>query len=56
MLLAALLAPVGLIPAHSTLLLAARWRLAYAAGFIVAAFGLHRTHTAVSQARVQIAA
>jgi hypothetical protein len=36
---AVLFAPVALVPRRSTILLAARWRLAYAAGFIRAALG-----------------
>jgi glucosyl-dolichyl phosphate glucuronosyltransferase len=36
---AALLAPSGLLPRHSTRLVQCRWRLAYALGFIRAAFG-----------------
>lgn len=32
-------APAALVPAHSTTLLAPRWRLAYALGFLRAAFG-----------------
>ncbi len=39
LLVAALFAPAALLPRQSTLLLAARWRLAYATGFIRAAFG-----------------
>jgi glycosyltransferase involved in cell wall biosynthesis len=38
MAVAALCAPAGLVPRRSTWLLAARWRLAYASGFIRAAF------------------
>jgi hypothetical protein len=34
---ATLLAPVGLVPRHSPWLVACRWRLAYAAGFVRAA-------------------
>jgi glycosyltransferase involved in cell wall biosynthesis len=34
-----LLAPLGLMPRHSTHLLGGRWRLAYAAGFLRAALG-----------------
>jgi hypothetical protein len=37
---AALLAPFGLLPRHSTRLVPCRWRLAYAAGFARAALGL----------------
>jgi glucosyl-dolichyl phosphate glucuronosyltransferase len=36
---AALFAPLGLLPRHSTRLVPCRWRLAYAAGFIRAALG-----------------
>jgi len=36
---AALLAPAGLVPRHSTRLMPCRWRLAYAAGFVRAALG-----------------
>lgn len=36
---AALCAPVGLIPGRSSWLMAPRWRLAYARGFVRAAFG-----------------
>ena len=36
---AALLAPTGLLPRDSTWLIALRWRLAYAAGFVRAALG-----------------
>ena len=39
LLVATLFAPAALLPRQSTLLLAARWRLAYATGFIRAAFG-----------------
>ncbi|HEY3848693.1 MAG TPA: glycosyltransferase [Acetobacteraceae bacterium] len=38
---AALCAPAGLLPRRSTRLIGARWRLAYALGFIRAAFGWH---------------
>ncbi|MFO1023899.1 MAG: glycosyltransferase [Acetobacteraceae bacterium] len=38
---ALLFGPLALIPRHSTLLLEARWRAAYAAGFIRAAFARH---------------
>jgi hypothetical protein len=53
---AAVLAPAALMPRHSTLLLAARWRLAYAAGFIRAAFGWHAAEAAKSRAAVPVAA
>ena len=56
MLVACLLAPAWLIPHHSTLLLAARWRFAYAAGFIRAALGWHVTDAAVEQAEIDEAA
>jgi glycosyltransferase involved in cell wall biosynthesis len=55
-LLACVLAPAGLVPRRSTFLLAARWRLAYATGFIRAAFGWHVTAAAVGQAAVPVAA
>jgi GT2 family glycosyltransferase len=45
-----LLAPACLIPRRSTLLLAARWRVAYAAGFVRAALGWHATQAAVGLA------
>ena len=48
--MAALLAPLALLPRNSTLLLAARWRVAYATGFIKAAFGWKVTETAMRQA------
>jgi glucosyl-dolichyl phosphate glucuronosyltransferase len=38
---AVLLGPAALLPKRCTYLLAARWRVAYAAGFIRAAFGSH---------------
>lgn len=38
---ATLCAPAGMVPPWSTRLIGARWRLAYAVGFIRAAFGLH---------------
>ena len=56
LLLACLLAPAALIPNHSAFLLAARWRLAYAAGFVRAAFGWHVTEAAVEQAAMSVAA
>jgi glucosyl-dolichyl phosphate glucuronosyltransferase len=43
LLVAGLLAPTWLIPRHSTALLAARWRVAYAAGFVRAALGWRAT-------------
>jgi hypothetical protein len=39
---AAVLAPAGLVSRHSPWLLACRWRLAYAAGFVRAALGPKR--------------
>jgi hypothetical protein len=56
LLLALLLAPAGLIPRHSTYFLAARWRLAYAAGFARAALGWHATDAAIEQAAMPLAA
>ena len=56
LLVAALLGPSYLIPRHSTFLLAARWRVAYATGFIRAAFGWHVTAAAIQQASVPVAA
>jgi glycosyltransferase involved in cell wall biosynthesis len=53
---ACLLAPAALIPSQSTALLWARWRLAYATGFIKAAFGWHATEAAIEQAAVPVAA
>lgn len=43
---ALLYAPVGLLPRHTTWLIGARWRLAYAIGFVRAAFGWHADTTA----------
>ena len=56
MLVALMLAPFALIPRRSTVLLAARWRLAYAAGFIRATFGWHATQAAMRHAMVPVAA
>ena len=56
LLVACLLAPAGLIPRRSTFLLSARWRLAYAYGFIKATFGWHATAAAIEQAAVPVAA
>jgi glucosyl-dolichyl phosphate glucuronosyltransferase len=56
LLVACLFAPAALIPRHSTALLWARWRLAYATGFIRAAFGWHTTEAAAEQAPVPVAA
>lgn len=53
---AALCAPFSLIPARSTLFLAARWRFAYAAGFIKATLGWRATEAAVAEAAVPVAA
>jgi glycosyltransferase involved in cell wall biosynthesis len=53
---ALLLAPSCLLPHRSTLLLAARWRVAYASGFIKAAFGWHATEAAIMQATVPVIA
>jgi hypothetical protein len=52
LLVACLLAPACMIPRHSTLLLAARWRAAYAVGFVKAALGWHVTEAAIEQAAV----
>ncbi len=52
---AALLVPTCLIPLHSTLLLAARWRFAYATGFIRAALGWNATEAATDAAIEQVA-
>jgi GT2 family glycosyltransferase len=43
---AALYLPLGLLPRGSARLIDARWRLAYALGFILAAFGWHADATA----------
>ncbi len=56
LLVACLLAPVCLVPRQSTTLLWARWRLAYATGFVKAAFGWHATEAAMVQAAVPVAA
>lgn len=56
LLVACLLAPTGLLPRRWTFLLAARWRLAYATGFIRATFGWHATEAAIEQAAVPVAA
>ena len=53
---AALLAPAALIPRRSTKLLGARWRLAYAIGFIRAALGWHAPGAAVRQTAAQAVA
>jgi hypothetical protein len=51
-----MLGPTCLIPRRSTFLLAARWRVAYATGFIKAAFGWHATAAAIERASVPVAA
>jgi glucosyl-dolichyl phosphate glucuronosyltransferase len=56
LLVAVLLAPTLLIPRRATALLSARWRLAYATGFVKAAFGWHATKAAIEQAKVPVAA
>jgi glycosyltransferase involved in cell wall biosynthesis len=56
LLVAALLAPAALIPRNSTLLLGARWRLAYAAGFTRAALGWHAADAAIRQSAAAVAA
>jgi hypothetical protein len=56
LLVASLLCPTCLIPRRSTALLGARWRVAYATGFIKAAFGWHVTAAAIKQASVPVAA
>jgi glucosyl-dolichyl phosphate glucuronosyltransferase len=56
LLVAALFAPAALIPRRSTFLLAARWRLAYAAGFIRASLGWRVAEAAKAEAKVPVAA
>jgi glycosyltransferase involved in cell wall biosynthesis len=56
LIVACLLAPSCLMPRDSTLLLAARWRVAYATGFIKAALGWKVTEAAIGQAAVVQAA
>jgi glycosyltransferase involved in cell wall biosynthesis len=56
LLVAALLAPACLMPRRSTLLLAARWRVAYATGFIKAALGWRATKAAIEHSSVPVAA
>ena len=56
LLVACLFAPTGLIPPSSTVLLGARWRLAYAAGFVRAALGWRATDAAKARARVPVVA
>ena len=46
LLLLAILAPLHLLPTASTRLIGARWRLAYAAGFVRAAFGWNASQVA----------
>jgi GT2 family glycosyltransferase len=46
---ACVLAPTYLIPRHSTLLLGARWRAAYATGFVRAALGRHANEAAINR-------
>lgn len=53
---ACLFAPVALVPRRSTFLLAARWRLAYASGFVRAALGWALTGTTNRQAKAAVAA
>jgi glycosyltransferase involved in cell wall biosynthesis len=55
-LLMAMLAPVALIPRRSTLLLAPRWRFAYALGFVKAAFGWHQRPSLGGEATLKVAA
>ncbi len=52
LLVAALLGPVRVVPGRSTVLLAARWRLAYATGFVRAALGWRATESAIKRATV----
>jgi glycosyltransferase involved in cell wall biosynthesis len=56
LMVAGLLAPACLMPRRSTFLLAARWRVAYATGFIRAALGWRATEAAIEQASVPVAA
>jgi len=53
---AALLAPLSLVPRQSTFMLPGRWRLAYANGFVRTALGWHATEEAVKQAPISLAA
>ena len=53
-LVALLCAPAALLPRDSTLFLAARWRWAYAAGFLRAAFGWHAASAARRIARAPV--
>lgn len=56
LLVAVLCAPAALLPRRSTILLPARWRFAYAAGFIRAAFGWHVTQAAKALAHASVTA
>jgi hypothetical protein len=56
LIVALLFGPVALIPRRSTMLLTARWRLAYATGFIRAALGWNVTRAAIQQADLSVAA
>jgi glycosyltransferase involved in cell wall biosynthesis len=56
LLIACVLAPAWAIPRHSTVLLTARWRVAYATGFVKAALGWHATDVAIRQAAVPVGA
>ncbi|HET6306452.1 MAG TPA: glycosyltransferase [Rhodopila sp.] len=56
LLVVCLLGPACLVPRRSTALLGARWRVAYATGFIKAAFGWHATAAAIEQALTPVAA
>src|SRR5471030_2890730 len=49
LLVVGLLAPACLIPRNSTFLLAARWRVAYATGFIKTALGWRATQASIEQ-------
>jgi hypothetical protein len=51
-----LCAPALLVPRRSTWLLAARWRLAYAIGFIRAALGWRVTQAAISRGSTPVTA
>jgi hypothetical protein len=56
LLVACLLGPACLVPRNSTFLIAARWRVAYASGFIRAALGWHATRDTIEQAVMPVAA
>jgi glycosyltransferase involved in cell wall biosynthesis len=56
LLVAALFAPAALVPRRSTIFLGARWRLAYAAGFIRAALGWLATEAAIRRTTAPVAA